>query len=677
MRLALLLSASLVVFAVDFMLPLGIATAVLYTLIVIGAVGLGRPRVVWGLALLCSILTVADCVSARDSIEPLWAVALNRALCLLSVWVTAWIGLVLMREHEQRARIQVSLNESSASLETLRREDARIREAVDQLKTRIGNHSNELQRLELAREVEGSLRADAERALHLSDARLRAVLDNAVEAIVTTDESGCIEFFNRAAEKLFGWPQAEAIGRNVTILMPLPHSSEHDGYFQRYLDSGRKSVIGMSGRRVTGKRKDGSIFSLEISITEFRDGQRGFAAVMRDLTERQRQDEQLRQAQKMEAVGRLATGIAHDFNNLLMGVLGCARIAQRSLASDHPAMEMVDEIRAAVERGANLSRQLLAYSRQRPAEVELLRLNDVVGAIERMLRPVIGEDIQLELELCPSGGSIYANAAKIEQVLMNLAVNARAAMPAGGRLRIATRDLEFERPVHTRTKDLTPGRWVVLEVSDTGCGMSEHVLAHLFEPFFTTKPVDQGTGLGLYTVYGILEQFGAGVDVESRVGAGTTFKIHFPWQPQPSTGAPAEPASGAVVEGGGDGETILVVEDERLVRATLEHTLTSLGYRVLVAADAEEALRRSDAHKGAIDLLLSDMVLPGLNGSELARKLRARRPELRTVFMSAHPNDVLIAEGRIEPGVFTLEKPFTEEHLVERLRDALASTSAA
>jgi CheY-like chemotaxis protein len=302
-----------------------------------------------------------------------------------------------------------------------------------------------------------------------------------------------------------------------------------------------------------------------------------------------------------------------------------------------------------------------------------MQLNDAVGVSERMLRRVIGEDVHLELELCRSGGPIVGDPSRIEQVLLNLAVNARDAMPSGGRLRIATRDLELTKPLQVRSGAAGPGCYVVLEVEDTGAGMDAHVRQHAFEPFFTTKPAGTGTGLGLYTVYNIVGQLGGAVDLASSLGHGTRLTLYFPRVEAAAAGRaepkPGAPAASARQRGG----TVLIVEDERLIRVTLRHLLSKLGFRVLVAEDGEEALEVARSHGGPIDLLLSDIVLPRSSGPEVAAALTAQREGLKVLFMSAYPAHVLVEQGRVPAGTRTLEKPFEERRLVEALEEALGA----
>ncbi len=510
-------------------------------------------------------------------------------------------------------------------------------------------------------------RRRAEDALVASETRLRNVLETAADGIVTIDERGIVESFNPAAERMFGWRREEVIGRNVALLMPEPYADQHDGFISHYLETGESSVIGV-GREVLGRRKDGSEFPIEISLSVQEDGPRKFTAILRDLTERKQLEEEFLQAQKMEAIGRLAGGIAHDFNNLLMGVMSGCRIALNQLPEDSPSRPFLEDVLAEAQKGSRLTRQLLDFGRKRSFTPRPIHLDEVVANAEKMVRKLIGEDIRLSVEILERDLTIVADPGQIEQVLMNLVVNARDAMPHGGHLSIR---LERTEGALLRHAGLNVAGAVRLSVRDTGEGMSEEVRRHAFEPFFTTKRVGEGTGLGLSTVYGIVKEFGGHIEIESAPGRGSTFHIEFPASAAAVAAEEAGAASATPVEGGR--ETILVVEDERLVRVSIRHLLQSLGYRVLEAAGPEEALSLCEREGDGIDLLLTDIVMPGLSGGELARRLQRRFPGLRVLYMSAFSGETLVEEGRLDQGLPTLEKPFTQEQLAAKVREVLAA----
>jgi PAS domain S-box-containing protein len=388
----------------------------------------------------------------------------------------------------------------------------------------------------------------------------------------------------------------------------------------------------------------------------------------RDVTDQRRLEEQFRQAQKMEAVGRLAGGIAHDFNNILTAVLGTCQLLERELPGDAPAVQDVREIKKAALRAADLTRQLLAYSRRQVLAPKVLDLNAAVSGLDAMLRRVVGEDVELAATLAPGVGRVRADPSQIEQVILNLVVNARDAMPAGGRLTLATSNVEFDATAALDHAGAVPGRYVTLEVADTGTGIPPEVRAHLFEPFFTTKDVGKGTGLGLATVYGIVKQSSGFISVTTDVGRGTSFRIHLPRvEAEPPAMEPrvAEPGplSGT--------ETVLVAEDEAAVRQLSQRALEREGYTVLTAADGREALSRVARHEGTIHLLVTDVVMPGMGGRELARRLRRLRPAIRVLFMSGYPGEAVAQPGGIAPGAPFLQKPFMPEELVRKAREVL------
>jgi len=387
----------------------------------------------------------------------------------------------------------------------------------------------------------------------------------------------------------------------------------------------------------------------------------------RDVSEQRHLEEQFRQAQKMEAVGQLAGGIAHDFNNLLTAILGNTQLLLRDLPPGDAKRGDVEEIRKASERAASLTRQLLAYSRRQMLQPEVLDLNGVVAEMDRMLRRLIGEHIALVTVLAPQLGSVRADPNQLEQVIVNLAVNARDAMPDGGKLTIETANVELDATFAQAHLGSVPGSYAMVAVTDTGVGMDATVRAHLFEPFFTTKEVGKGTGLGLATVYGIVKQSDGYISVYSEVGRGTSFKIYLPRidTPAPVQASPAKdrPDRGT--------ETILVVEDEPAVLSLSRRALEAQGYVVLAASDAAAAMRVVERHGGTIHLLLTDVVMPGLSGRELADRLATRRPGIRVLYMSGYPGDAVVQHGALPHGSAFLQKPFSPDGLARKVRDVL------
>ena len=385
-------------------------------------------------------------------------------------------------------------------------------------------------------------------------------------------------------------------------------------------------------------------------------------------------EKQFRQAQKMEAVGRLAGGLAHDFNNLLTVIMGHSQVLLGELPSGNPIRAKIEEMQKAGERAASLIRQLMAFSRKQPLEPKILPMNSVVGNVESMLRRLIGEDIQLVIRPDPFNGHVKADPGQLEQVLMNLVVNARDAMPNGGLLAIETSQTELARTPMHHLHPLPLGQYVKLTVTDTGCGMNADVLAHLFEPFFTTKEEHKGTGLGLSTVFGIVTTCGGGIDVWSQVGHGTTFDLYFPRvNPQAPT-ADATAPQGRLRQGS---ETILLVEDDSGVRNLVRHELVKTGYQVIEAKNGVEACLTATQQSYHVDLLLTDVVMPGMNGRELAQHLSVIKPNLRVLFMSGYLDDISVNSGMDPHRTTFLQKPFTPDLLLRTVRALLDSSAPA
>jgi PAS domain S-box-containing protein len=504
-------------------------------------------------------------------------------------------------------------------------------------------------------------------ALRESEERYRNLVDQVSDGFFVTDQSGVITFASRPLAAIFGVPGPEdLVGRRFTEFLTPNAGEELRALFRESIEAGTTPDV------VTTEivRPDGTVADVEVKPTSIVVGGRvvGSRGVVRDITERRRLEAQLRQSQKLEAIGQLAGGVAHDFNNLLTVILSEAELTGDALPEGHPVSEALQAIRDAGRRGAALTRQLLTFSRRQPVESTVFSFNDVVAEMRTMLRRLIGEDVELVTHVEPGLGAVKADRGQIEQVLLNLVVNARDAMPGGGRLAIETANVTLDETYVRSHHDATAGEHALLAVSDTGTGMSRETQAHIFEPFFTTKESGKGTGLGLATVYGIVKQSGGHIAVYSEVGHGTTFKVHLPVvsdAPEAVTKA-ATPA--ASLKGS---ETVLLIEDDEALRRISGKVLESFGYRVLTAASGSEGLALAERSAFAIDILVSDVVLPGMSGRELAAKLARERPGLRVLFVSGYTDDAVVHRGLIEPGMPFLQKPFELDSLARKVREVL------
>ena len=534
----------------------------------------------------------------------------------------------------------------------------------------------------IAEDVTAERRVQEE--LRSSEERFRLLVNGLTDhAIISLDAGGCITSWNAGAERMFGHAASAVEGCSFALLYP-----GEEARVGRADDDLGAARAGRGAREGWLARADGTRFWAAVHVTPLQaaDGShRGFAVLVRDLAERIRAEEQLnavqdrfRQAQKMEAVGRLAGGIAHDFNNLLTAVLGHAELLLYRLPAGDRCRESADEIRRAAERAAELTQQLLAFSRKQVIHPRVLELADVVRDSSSILRRLIGEDVQLETSLAVHARPVFADPTQLHQVVMNLAVNARDAMPHGGRLTIETLDVLLDDAAAAAHGDMRPGRYSVLAVSDTGHGMSAETQRHIFEPFYTTKEVGKGTGLGLSTVYGIVKQSGGYVWVYSEVGVGTTFRVYLPahageHQEQPDV---VEVPGVSTAIGPRGTERVLVVEDEAAVRLLVVEALRECGYSVLQASGPEEALTLAEGEP-EVALLLTDVVMPGMHGRALAERLGQRWPALRVLFTSGYTDHAIVAHGVLDAGVAFLRKPFSPAAVATRVRDLLDADPVA
>ena len=498
--------------------------------------------------------------------------------------------------------------------------------------------------------------------------KLSRAVEQSGDLVIITDRSGVIEYVNPAFRALTGYSSEEVLGRKPNLLK----SGQQDlAYYKKLWDTV------LSGNVFRGilanKKKNGELFYAEKSIAPVRDASGNithFISNDRDITERRKLEAQLLQAQKMDAIGQLAGGVAHDFNNLLMVISSYAELSLDSLTPEHPLHQKLTEIIKASHRAADLTRQLLAFSRKQIQSLQSLDLNSVVQELERMLPRLIGEHIQVSLKRDNDLGRIHADPVQMEQIIINLATNARDAMRKGGKLLIETSNVHLDESYVHRRPMVPPGDYVLLSVSDCGEGIAPEHLPHIFEPFFTTKKEGEGTGLGLATVYGIVKQSGGFVWVYSEPGMGTTFKIYFPRLHAPGE-KPSE-ASRIQEETPKGSETILIVEDEDAVRRPACEFLVSSGYKILEARDGKQAISMAKNFHGTIHLMVTDVVMPRMGGGQAALELCAHRPELKVLYVSGYASPTLLQHGvsTLEP--MFLQKPFTLRELERKIRQALS-----
>ena len=496
----------------------------------------------------------------------------------------------------------------------------------------------------------------------------RSLLNSTADAVVVYDLEGKTQYVNPSFTQIFGWTQEEVLSSRTPYLPDSERQVSLD-LFESLIRDGTPCT-GFETKRYT---KDGRILDISLSGSRFHDHEKkaaGMIVVLRDITERKRLEEQLRHAAKMEAIGGLAGGIAHDFNNLLTAVIGYSNMLMERMPKEGFHYDKLTQICRAAERAAGLTQQLLAFSRKQVLDVRVLDLNDVIAGMEEMLRRLIGEDIDLAIVYSPSLGRVKADPGQIEQILMNLVINSRHAMPAGGRLTIETADSFLDQEYARTHTEVEPGWYAMFAVSDTGHGIDPKTISRIFDPFFTTKDKGVGTGLGLSTVYGIVKQHHGHVSVYSELNRGTTFKVYLPRVDEPSQREARGVPSSALPAGT---ETILVVEDETAVRELTCEALKLQGYSTLSARNAEEAQALSSSHEDRIHLLLTDVVLPGMDGRNLFRTLSRIRPEMKVLHVSGYTENFIVHHGVLDSGVHFMQKPFTFQGLARKVREVLDS----
>ncbi|HUO25790.1 MAG TPA: PAS domain S-box protein [Candidatus Aquilonibacter sp.] len=517
------------------------------------------------------------------------------------------------------------------------------------------------------RQAHAELQRQRDRQLWDSENRLALIVDSSEDAIIGKTLEGLITSWNKGAERIYGYAPEEVLGRHISIISPKERSDEIPRILERIRRG--ESVQHFESVRVA---KDGRRLNVSLSVSPIRDAEGeivGASVIARNITEKKRAEEQLRQAQKMEAVGRLAGGLAHDFNNILGILSGCNELARDRIGAGSEASSYLDTMREAIQRGASLTRQLLAFSRRQVAQPEVMDLNLRLKETSKLLRPLMGDDVEIVIIRRSDQAIVEADPGQIDQIVLNLAVNARDAMPRGGRIILETAAVEFDEGFARSHPPMTAGKYVLLAVSDTGTGMDEATVPHIFEPFFTTKEPGKGTGLGLATVYGIVQQNGGHIWVYSEPGRGTTFKIHLPSAEYKLGRAPE--AETQATPPRRQGTKILLVEDDNIMRRLTRQMLEEHGYAVIEAADGKSALQQVQDNPAGVDLVLTDVVMRGMSGPELVKRLTDTHPRTKALYMSGYTGE-LISEHELAGGNRSLlEKPFTRAALLKAVDEAL------
>jgi PAS domain S-box-containing protein len=497
--------------------------------------------------------------------------------------------------------------------------------------------------------------------------KLASIIDSSEDAILSKDLNGIITSWNRGAENIYGYTAEEIVGKHISLLTPPDRPDEISEILKKIARG--ESTEHYESVRVT---KDGRHLNVSISVAPLRDAAGkiiGASAIARDITSQKRAESQLRQAQKMEAIGRLAGGVAHDFNNVLAIINACREFLRDRIDPAANASLYVDNIKKATERGALLTKQLLAFSRTSAVQPRILDLNERLKDISKLLRPLMGDDVEILVTSKSPTAVVEADPGQLDQIVVNLAVNARDAMPRGGKFILETGTVRFDEAFADRHQTMPAGKYVQLSASDTGVGMDEATISRIFEPFFTTKEVGKGTGLGLATVYGIVKQSAGHILVYSEPGHGTTFKIYLPnAEHKVGTGLKSEPET---VGPKREGTTILLVEDDEIMRGLTRQLLQEHGYTVFEANDGKSALEWVQSYSGPIDLLLTDVVMRRMSGPELVDHLNALRPALKVVYMSGYTGELMAEREVLQRGITLLEKPFSRTALLNTIHTAL------
>jgi len=501
--------------------------------------------------------------------------------------------------------------------------------------------------------------------------RLAAIVDSSEDAIIGKDLDGVITAWNKGAEHMYGYTAEEALGKPISIIVPKEQPDEIPKLLAKIRRG--EAVEQYEAFRVN---KDGRRLNISLSLSPIRDSEGkivGTSAIGRNVTEQKRAEDQLRQAQKMEAVGRLAGGIAHDFNNILGVISACSEFLRDRVERGSQSAQFVDNLRKAAERGASLTRQLLVFSRKQVAKPQVLNLNERLQEVSKLLRPLMGDDVEIVISPKSSTVFVEADPGQLDQIVMNLAVNARDAMPRGGKMILETSTMQFDEGFARLHYPMTAGKYALLAVSDNGIGMDEATVQRIFEPFFTTKEVGKGTGLGLATVYGIVKQAGGYIWVYSEPGRGTTFKVYLPSaEEKVKSSLDVEPETIAARH---EGTTVLLVEDDEMFGALTRQMLEEHGYRVLTAKDGKSGLETVKANGGCVKVVLTDVVMRGVSGPEMVKRLKETHPGIRVVYMSGYTGELIAERDVLESGIMLLEKPFTRAALLKAVDAALGSST--
>jgi PAS domain S-box-containing protein len=602
--------------------------------------------------------------SYEEALQALTAARFDVAF--FDYWLGPRDGLMLLREARARGIDTQVIVLTGRGAEEVAVEAMKAGAADYLSKTNISIESLERTvRHALALGAQEKQRRHAEAALRASEERFRALVENSSDALLLVDAEGRITYISGSSPRHLGWQPSDMVGRSIFDFL---HPDDRELAAATQAEALQRPGENLAAE-VRIKHANGSWRTMEgVAVNRLNDPSVGGIILnARDITERRRLEEQLRQAQKMEAVGQLAGGVAHDFNNLLTAILGYCNLLLDDIPRDNPMRQDLEEIRSAGERAASLTRQLLAFSRRQMLQPQIVDVNTLVLQLEKLLRRMISEDVELVTALSPRLPPVRVDPASFEQILVSLALNARDAMPGGGRLTIETAAVELDDSYVGTHPAVVPGQYVMVSVSDSGVGMDEATRARIFEPFFTTKEHGKGSGLGLATVYGIVQQSGGSIWVYSEPGHGTSFKVYLPTSE--STGVARAGESGS--DGAKTGwETVLLVEDEDAVRALAREVLRRNGYVVLEARHGLDALRVAERHPDPIHLMVTDVVMPHMSGRDLADRLSEVRPKMKVLFMSGY-TDHAAMHRHLTPGAAFLQKPFTPETFARKVRSML------